>query len=149
MALPTCNPIDYGWFSQGAALDHEGTIKNFCKVCDLDKNHEKFIILVGSSVGFGAPFFAKPFIKHSSTKGKLGGTKGRVIQCTGCNSLYAFDQDGVQALAKAGLPAELIALERANEFRNREAKKIEDEGDDGQQSRHPFSPSKRIPKTRE
>lgn len=149
MALPTCNPIDYGWFSQGAALDHEGSLRSFCKVCDTERNHEKFLILVGYSVGFGAPFFAKPFLKHSSTKGKLGGTRGRVIQCTGCNSLFAYDQDGVQALAKAGLPSELIALEHTNEFRNREAKKIEDSGEEISPLSHPVSPSRRIQKSHE
>ena len=27
MTLPACNPIDYGWFAKGTAIDHVGTIK--------------------------------------------------------------------------------------------------------------------------
>lgn len=149
MTLPACNPIDYGWFSKGAAIDHIGTLKQLCKVCDEETLHEKFVILVGSPIGFGAPFFAKPFMKHSSTKGKIGGAKGHVVQCRQCNSLWAFDQDGIQALAKAGLSSELIALDRANEYRNRLAKKAED-GEDGSASpARPSSPSRRIQKSRE
>jgi hypothetical protein len=149
MTLPACNPIDYGWFSKGAAIDHVGTQNHLCKVCDGSTLHEKFVILVGSPVGFGAPFFAKPFMKHSSTKGKIGGTRGHVVQCRQCNSLWAFDQEGVQALAKAGLPSELIALDRANEYRNRLAKEVEDNEVDPVTPVRPSSPSSRIEKTRE
>lgn len=149
MTLPACNPIDYGWFSKGAAIDHVGTQNHLCKVCDSSTLHEKFVILVGSPVGFGAPFFAKPFMKHSSTKGKIGGTRGQVVQCRQCNSLWAFDQEGVQALAKAGLPSELIALDRANEYRNRLAKKVEDNEVDPTTPSRPSSPSRRIQKSHE
>ena len=96
MTLPACNPVDYGWFSKGAAIDHVGTQNHLCKVCEGSTLHEKFVILVGSPVGFGAPFFAKPFMKHSSTKGKIGGTRGHVVQCRQCNSLWAFDQEGAK-----------------------------------------------------
>ena len=149
MTLPACNPIDYGWFSKGAAIDHVGTQNHLCKVCDGSTLHEKFVILVGSPVGFGAPFFAKPFMKHSSTKGKIGGTRGQVVQCRQCNSLWAFDQEGVQALAKAGLPSELIALDRANEYRNRLAKKVEEDEVDTAPPVRPASPSHHIEKSHE
>ena len=127
MTLPACNPIDYGWFARGATIDHVGTENHLCKVCDGSTLHEKFVILVGNTFGFGAPFFVKPFMKHRSTKGKIGGTWGQVVQCRQCNSLWAFDHAGVQALAKGGLASELIALDRASEYRNRLAKKVEEE----------------------
>ncbi len=31
-----------------------------------------------------------------STKGKIGGTRGHVVQCRQCNSLWAFDQEGAK-----------------------------------------------------
>ena len=126
MTLPACNPIDYGWFAKGTAIDHVGTVKFQCKVCDDETTHEKFLIVVGSQVGFGAPFFAKPFLKHSSTKGKMGGVRGLVVQCRSCNSLWAFDATGTAALQRGGLPPELIARDRANDYRNRLAKNEED-----------------------
>ena len=104
---------------------------------------------MGSPVGFGAPFFAKPFLKHSSTKGKIGGKTGHVVQCTRCNSLWAIDNDGVQALAKGGLPSELIPAGMANEFRNRQAKEIEDKEAVVDSGAPPSRPSSRIEKTRE
>ena len=149
MTLPACNPIDYGWFAKGAAIDHISTIDFNCKVCDSSTKHEKFLILVGSQVGFGVPFFAAPFVKHTSTKGKLGGKRGHVAQCRQCNSLWAIDQGGIDALAKAGLPAELIALEHANEYRNRVAKAIEDSGLASEEPQRPSSPSRRIQKSHE
>ena len=150
MTLPDCNPVDYGWFAKGAAIDHLGAENYHCKVCDELTLHEKFLIVVGSPVGFGAPFFAKPFMKHSSTKGKIGGTRGQVVQCRQCNSLWAFDYEGAQALAKGGLPAELIAPDRANEYRNREAKESEDSKESTFEPKlRPSSPSRRIEKTYE
>ena len=149
MTLPKCNPIDFGWFAKGAAIDHVGTQNHHCKVCESSIVHEKFFIRVGSAVGIGAPFFAKPFMKHSSTKGKLGGSTGHVIQCTSCNSLWAFDEDGVRALAKGGLPAELIAPDRANEYRNRSAKIAEELEADLTSDEKPSGTTSRIQKTYE
>ena len=151
MTLPACNPIDYGWFAKGAAIDHVGTIDYECKVCDRTTKSEKFFIVVGSQVGFGVPFFAAPFVKHTSTKGKIGGKRGNVVQCRECNSLWSFDQSGAEALAKGGLPSELIALDKANEYRNRLAKKIEDEGEavTPPPPSRPSSPSRRIQKSHE
>lgn len=126
MTLPTCNPIDYPWLARGFPIDHVGTQDYFCKVCDASTIHEKFYILSGRYGGFGVPYFVKPFLKHCSTKGKVGGTRGHVVQCTQCNSLWAFDQEGVQALAVLGLAPELIAIERANEYRDRLAKQVKE-----------------------
>ena len=151
MTLPACNPIDYGWFAKGAAIDHLGSVNFLCKVCDESTSHEKFLIAVGSPIGFGTPVFVRPFLKHTSTRGKIGGKRGHVVQCKKCNSLWSFDKDGAEALAKGGLPSELIALDKANEYRNRLAKKIEDEGEavTPPPPSRPSSPSRRIQKSHE
>jgi hypothetical protein len=128
MTFPTCNPIDYGWFNRGVPIDYIGTVSFHCKVCDASTSHEKFFIVVGSAIGIGAPFFAKPFMKRSSTSGKMGGTRGHVVQCTKCNSLWPADSAGSDALTRAGLSRDgLVALDRANEYRNRLAKEEEDQ----------------------
>lgn len=127
MSFPTCNPIDYGWFSRGVPIDHMGSISSRCLVCDDTTMHEKFRILVGSIAGIGAPFFAKPFMKRSSTSGKLGGTKGEVVMCTKCSSLWPYDSAGADALARAGIPREgLIAISKQAEYRDRLARMTEE-----------------------
>jgi hypothetical protein len=142
MSLPACNPIDYEWLARGFPIDHVGTLNYSCKICDASTPHEKFLILSGKYVGFGAPFFVKPFQKHCSTKGKVGGIRGHVVQCTQCNSLWAFDQEGVEALAAVGLGPELIAVERANEYGKWLAKQVEkDEVDGASRVQQPTRPN--------
>ena len=147
MSLPACNPIDYGWFSRGLPIDHQGTVHLECKVCNSNTKHEKFYIVVGSSVGIGAPFFAKPFLKRSSTTGKLGGVRGTVAQCTSCNSIWPFDKAGGDALARAGLSRDgEVSLERMNEYRNRLA---EEEERNNQTSSESSETSSRVRKFRD
>ena len=122
MTFPSCNPIDYGWFNKGVPIDHVGTIRRDCKVCEDSTLHEHFLVVIGSAIGFGAPFFAKPFMKRTSTAGKIGGIRGHMAQCTRCNSLWPTDQAGKDALAKAGFSSDgLVALEFMAEYRNRQA----------------------------
>ena len=104
MALPEHNPIDFTWFARGAPIDHLGTKSFPCGGCQKDTTQEFFKIIAGSHVGFGAPFFVKPFTKKSSTVGKVGGVRGLVSQCTVCDSLWPADLDGSAALMKMGLP---------------------------------------------
>lgn len=146
MAFPTCNPIDYGWFNRGVPIDHVGTISRNCPVCDRSTTHEEFLVVVGSAIGFGAPFFAKPFMKRSSTAGKIGGIRGRLAQCTTCNSLWPTDAAGADALARAGLSRDgLVAIEHMAEYRNRQAEKRQSEKAGDSQQGRPVPPSKRGP----
>ena len=92
MAFPKTNPIDSGIFNKGAAIDHLGTIRMECRVCDETTQAEQFRVLVTGGFGFGAPYFIKPFLKRASTKGKVG-KRAEFTQCCGCNSLWAIDEN--------------------------------------------------------
>ena len=105
MGLPIHNPIDSGWIAKGAPIDHLGSVNFHCDACGKESRHEKFLLLAGKFIGVGAPFFAQPFMKRASTKGKAGGTKGHIVQCTICDSLWSFDESGETVLSMLGLPA--------------------------------------------
>lgn len=69
-----------------------------------------FRVVVGKWIGFGAPYFVKPFLKRASTKGKLG-TRGEFHQCCRCNSLWAADQNARNASVEIGGSADGIFVE--------------------------------------
>ena len=121
MGLPIHNPIDSGWISRGAPIDHEGSVDFFCDACGQQTRHEKFTLLAGRYVGFGAHAIAKPFLKRAATKGKIGGVKGAIVQCVACDSLWAFDATGEVVLSMLGFPAEGVpsATHVADYERNR------------------------------
>jgi len=104
VGLPVHNPIDAEWLARGAPIDHIGTITLPCQTCGKETTHEHFRIIVGTYVGVGAPFFVKPFLKHVSTRGKAGGVRGEVSQCTICDGLWPTSDSGADALVKLGLP---------------------------------------------
>jgi hypothetical protein len=144
MTFPSCNPIDYGWFNKSVPIDHVGTIRRDCKVCEESTVHEEFLVVIGSAIGFGAPFFAKPFMKRTSTAGKIGGIRGRMAQCTSCNSLWPTDQAGKDALAKAGFSSDgLVGLEFMADYRNRQAETKKTEARVQPDRSRPVPPSKR------
>lgn len=129
MTLPPHNPIDFEWFARGMPIDHLGTRTLACRACGQDTMQECFKIIAGNSVGFGAPFFAKPFMKRSSTIGKVGGTRGEVSQCTVCDSLWPMTPDGAAALMKMDLPHDgLVNPNFQYEAENRAATKAESDG---------------------
>jgi len=105
MGLPIHNPIDSGWISKGSPIDHLGSVDFHCDACGKESRHEKYLLLAGKYIGMGAPFFAQPFMKRASTKGKAGGTKGAIVQCTKCDSLWSFDESGEIVLSMLGMPA--------------------------------------------
>jgi len=122
MSLPQHNPIDTGWFNKGVALDHTGTIRFFCECCGHETTQEQFKLVVGELLGFGTPFFVRPFMKRQSTKGKVGGTRGLLTQCTVCDSLWPFDQSGREVFAAVGLPVEgAIASTHGADYEKRKA----------------------------
>jgi hypothetical protein len=129
MSLPKHNPIDIEWFVRGTPVDHIGTQSRNCPACGKQTVHECFHVVYGSPIGFGAPVFVKPFLKKSSTKGKIGGTRGELSQCTVCDSLWPMNLDGSSVLMKMGLNHEgavnpLIAYQAKNDA----ARAAEDEG---------------------
>ena len=105
MGLPIHNPIDSGWVSKGSAIDHLGSVNFHCDACGKESRHEKYLLLIGRYIGFGVIVFAAPFMKRASTKGKVGGTRGHIVQCTKCDSLWSFDESGEIVLSMLGFPA--------------------------------------------
>lgn len=129
MALPKHNPIDLQWFARGMPIDHLGTRSLPCRACGTTTAQECFRIIVGAHVGVGAPFFVKPFTKRSSTKGKVGGVRGEVSQCTVCDSLWPIGLDGSAALMKMDLPHDGIVNPEFNfDSKNRAAINQESSG---------------------
>ena len=122
MSLPQHNPIDFGWFNKGVALDHTSTIRFFCECCGVETSQEQFKLVVGQVLGFGTPFFVQPFMKRQSTKGKIGGTRGLITQCTVCDSLWPFDHTAQEVLAAAGISADgLISETHIADYEKRKA----------------------------
>lgn len=103
MSLPIHNPIDFEWFVKGVPIDHTGTVNAYCKCCGVSRTQEQFKLLVGEKIGFGTPVFIRPFMKRQSTKGKIGGVRGLIMQCTTCDSLWPYDESGREVLGAAGL----------------------------------------------
>lgn len=122
MTLPAHNPIDLNWFPRGTPLDYLGTQSRMCTGCGKTTQQECFRVIVGSTIGFGAPFFVKPFLKKSSTAGKMGGTKGEISQCTICDSLWALNNDGKAVFVALGLDSQgVLNPSFAFEAKNQEA----------------------------
>lgn len=126
MSLPAHNPIDAEWFARGIPIDHLGSHTQECRACGKTTVQEGFHVVVGSPVGFGAPVFVKPFLKRSSTKGKIGGTRGNISQCTVCDSLWPMDLDGSAVLLTFGFDADgIVHPAVAYKARNKAAEKAE------------------------
>lgn len=95
MAFPQINPIDAGWLPRNIPIDHLGSTTIACPVCDSNTRAEKFRVIVGRNIGFGAPYFVAPFLKRRSTAGKIG-TRVVVDQCCSCTSMFASDANARQ-----------------------------------------------------
>lgn len=136
MSLPTHNPIDFEWFVKGVPIDHTGTVREYCECCGTQTAQEQFKLVVGELVGFGTPFFVRPFMKKQSTKGKLGGIRGLIMQCIVCDSLWPFDESGRKVLGAAGLiPNGMISTTHIADYEKRIAKeKTSGQSDNSPQS---------------
>jgi len=121
MALPQHNPIDFQWFVKGVPIDH--TVNAYCECCGVSRTQEQFKLLVGEKIGFGTPVFIRPFMKRQSTKGKIGGVRGLIMQCTTCDSLWPYDDSGREVLGAAGLiPNGMVSSTHVADYEKRLAK---------------------------
>ena len=128
MSLPTHNPIDAGWFRKGVPLDHLGATKRYCECCGQTTAQEHFRAVAGSSFGFGSPVFVQPFVKRQSTRGKFGGVKGEIFQCTICDSLWPDGPNGERLLSAAEFPATGVISPRfVADYEKRVARELEAE----------------------
>jgi hypothetical protein len=136
MTLPAHNPIDAEWLVKGVPIDHLGTIRMICECCGKETAQEQFRLVVGEVIGLGTPFFIRPFMKRQSTKGKLGGVRGLITQCTVCDSLWPFDASGRAVLGAAGLiPKGMISSAHVADYEMRKAREASSENSTGGTSR--------------
>jgi len=127
VSLPEHNPIDTGWFRKGVPIDHLGVVRRKCDCCGQITSQEHFKVVAGSKIGFGAPVFIQPFMKRQSTRGKIGGVRGAIFQCTECDSLWPDGPKGEELLSAADFPtAGVVSLKFAADFEKRKARELEE-----------------------
>jgi len=123
--LPNPNPVDAGYLGRGGSVDHLGRTNIYCRACGNEQAAERYKMILGGNVGFGAPVFVKPFLHHSSTKGKLG-RRGTFALCCKCHSLYPQDEGAEESLVRAGFSIDGIIPEHMHyEMINRAAEELE------------------------
>ena len=123
--LPIPNPIDSGLLPRGGAVNHLGSTTIECVACGGVERAERYRMILGAQFGFGSHAFIKPFLKRSSTKGKLG-RRGTYAMCCKCHSLYPQDEGAEESLARAGFNIDGIIPEHMHyEVINRAAEQFE------------------------
>ena len=124
--LPTPNPIDSGYMGRGQCVDHLGSTTIDCKACGSQQRAERYKVILGPTVGFGAPFFVKPFLHRSSTKG-MTGRQGIFALCCRCQSFWSEDEGARESLVLQGDdPDGIIAEHMRYEMLNRAAEGLEE-----------------------
>lgn len=88
--LPARDPISEGWMRRGAAVDYVGRMARACPRCETDTVQDEYRVIMGKSLGVGVPYFIKPFLKRSSTKGKVG-KRSNWFVCAQCGSMLPAD----------------------------------------------------------
>ena len=145
-SLPTPNPIDAGYLNRGGAIDHLRSETIHCEACDSDQRAEIYKMILGRSGGFGAPVFVKPFLKHSSTKGKIG-HKGIYALCCKCLSLWSQDQGARDSLDREGFdPDGIIPAHMEYEMLNRAAEEVEQQEHDPEPELGGLPPTSKVKK---
>ena len=101
--VPARDPIGEGWMNRGAPVDHVGRVNRPCLKCKAETAQDEYKVILGRHGGVGAPFFAKPFLKRASTKGKVG-TKSNWFVCASCGSMVPADDTARRQATEFGLP---------------------------------------------
>jgi hypothetical protein len=101
------DPITEGWLRRGAPMDYLGTHEGRCPRCDSVSLQDSYRVILGSWSGIGAPFFVRPFLRRSSTAGKIG-AKSVWNLCQSCGSFLPLDADAANQAVELGLPAGFI-----------------------------------------
>jgi len=111
---------------RGQCVDHLGSTTIDCKACGSQQRAERYKVILGPTVGFGAPFFVKPFLHRSSTKG-MTGRKGIFALCCRCQSFWSEDEGARESLVLQGDdPDGIIAEHMRYEMLNRAAEGLEE-----------------------
>lgn len=108
MALPQPNPISEDYLVRGAPLDLLGSVEERCDTCERVAFQDRYRTIMRPIVGFGAPWFARPFIERSTTAGKVG-KRSEWRFCRACTSFIPLDANAREFCAGIGVPEGFIA----------------------------------------
>ena len=97
------DPISEGWLARGAPMDLIDSTSKTCPVCLGETEQDRYRVILGRYGGVGAPFFLKPFLRRSSTAGKVG-RKSVWDLCVQCGSFLPHDSTAKEDAAALGLP---------------------------------------------
>ena len=97
------DPISEGWMAKGAPVDYIGRITAHCPSCGDETAQDEYRTIMGRYSGFGSPYFVRPFIKRSSTRGKVGRRSVWAV-CSRCGSMLPVDQAAEEFAASIGIP---------------------------------------------
>lgn len=103
MPLPTPNPIDEGWLKRGTPVDPLGATSFECPTCGPSTEGQRYRVIMDGWGGVGAPYFIRPFLKRSSTAGKLG-TRSEWAACDTCRAFVPQDESARASAVGLGLP---------------------------------------------
>lgn len=88
---------------KGAAVDHLGRYRAHCPRDEQETVQDEYRVIMGRSIGFGAPFFVRPFLKRQSTKGKVGARSVWTV-CSECGAMLPVDETARNQAAGLGQP---------------------------------------------
>jgi hypothetical protein len=97
------DPIDEGWIARGAPMDLVSSELRACVRCGNITAHDRYRVILGRWVGVGAPVFLKPFLRRSSTAGKIG-LRSVWDFCQGCGGFTPVDNAARGQAAELGMP---------------------------------------------
>jgi hypothetical protein len=98
------DPISEGWMAKGAPVDYIGRTSSHCPSCDDTTEQDEYRTIMGKFTGFGSPYFVRPFLKRSSTRGKVG-TRSVWSVCSRCGSMLPVDDAAREFAASLGIPS--------------------------------------------
>jgi hypothetical protein len=97
------DPISEGWLAKGAPVDYIGRTSGQCPSCNAETAQDEYRTIMGKFSGFGSPYFIRPFLKRSSTRGKVGKRSVWTV-CSQCGSMLPGDGAAREFAAALGAP---------------------------------------------
>lgn len=97
------DPIGEGWVARGAPIDLIASETRECPNCRETAVQDRYRVILGRWGGVGAPFFVKPFLRRSSTVGKVG-TRSVWDFCQGCGGFIPVDDAARAQAVELGSP---------------------------------------------
>lgn len=97
------DPISEGWVRTGAPVDYLGRYTGQCPRDQKQTTQDEYRVIMGGWAGFGSPWFVRPFLKKSSTRGKVGKRSVWTV-CSECGSMLPVDEAAREVATALGQP---------------------------------------------